>query len=308
MKFLAFGDSLTAGYHRQGTAFAPWAPLLCRLLGATDCDHVGFSGFTTRQLIDCMDLKSTPDVVPRSWPGLRHKLRISGPYDVVLILAGTNDLADQVTPAQLVRNTSILHAAAHAAGAKTVCMSIPESHAATKVTWLRKLREESNAAIKAWALSQPREKVHYADVAQIVPWDDEATMAGLWEMDGLHMSAKGYEQFGRGLAPLIRDFVMGSHVMGPQAIGQAAAGSCGGGWSAGAKVRIHGLQNKPEYNGKVGRLGAVGAAGAMRCAVLLDERDGAPPLSVRRTNLELLEHPEGAGEGERPPAEQPHVR
>ena len=163
MRILAFGDSLTAGYHKQGTAFAPWAPLLCRLLGAAVCDHVGFSGFTTGQLVESMDMKAATDVVPRAWPGLRHKLRTAGPYDVVLILAGTNDLADQVTPAQLVRNLSVLHEAAHAAGARTVCMSIPDSHAATKVTWLMKLRGESNAAIKAWALRQPRDKVHFAD-------------------------------------------------------------------------------------------------------------------------------------------------
>ena len=86
MRLLAFGDSLTAGYHASGNAFAPWAPLLCKLLGADKCDHVGMSGFTSQQLVDSMSVSSVEDVVPRAWPGLKHKLQIEGPYDVVLIM------------------------------------------------------------------------------------------------------------------------------------------------------------------------------------------------------------------------------
>ena len=96
MRILAFGDSLTAGYHSMGAAYAPWACTLCQLLGAEVVDHIGLSGFTTAELVRSMDECSVTDVASRTWSGLRHKLRSAAvPYDIVLIMAGTNDLAGQ---------------------------------------------------------------------------------------------------------------------------------------------------------------------------------------------------------------------
>ena len=96
MRILAFGDSLTAGYHSMGAAYAPWACTLCQLLGAEVVDHIGLSGFTTAELVRSMDDCSVTDVASRAWSGLRHKLRSAAvPYDIVLIMAGTNDLAEQ---------------------------------------------------------------------------------------------------------------------------------------------------------------------------------------------------------------------
>lgn len=228
-RLLAFGDSLTAGYHSSGNGFAPWAPLLKTLLGADVCDHVGFSGFTSEQLVDCMEDASTEDVVPLAWPGLKHKLRSSGPYDVVLIMCGTNDLAASIPTDVIVQNLKRLHNACHATGAKTVAMSIPESHAAVKVDWLKAARKEANAAIREWATGAGSQ-VHFVDSSSLVPFRQEAVMAGLWEPDGLHFSPKGYEAFGRGLAPLVKGFIAAA--VGDAASGSGAAGGSAGGGSA----------------------------------------------------------------------------
>ena len=152
MRLLAFGDSLTAGYHHSGASFSPWAPLLCKLLNVTACDHVGMSGFTTKQLLNSLDAEEVFDVVPKAWTGLRRQMRTGGPYDVVLIMAGTNDLADKVTTSQLLENLVALHDVAHAQGARTVAMTIPESHAAKMVGWLGHARDDANAAIRTLSL------------------------------------------------------------------------------------------------------------------------------------------------------------
>ena len=267
MRILAFGDSLTAGYHRMGTAFAPWAGLLCELVHAHRCDHIGLSGWTTVQMVDSLDHHTVTDVVPRQWPGLQRQLD-SAQYDVVLILAGTNDLADRVPTSTLLDNLASLHARAHAAGARTVAMTIPESKAAKVVDWLAAGWHDANAAIRSWALAQPPERVHFVDAATLVPFREGGTPR-LWEMDGLHMSKEGYEAFGRGLAPLVRDFVHRTPPRQPH---------------AGMAVRIVRLQRAAQHNGKIGRLlGRTGAEGRLGV-----ELDGGTRLAVRRENVEWL--------------------
>jgi lysophospholipase L1-like esterase len=287
---LAFGDSLTAGYHSQGQSFSPWAPLLCRMLGegVDAIDHVGMSGFTTGQLLQSADQAEVHDVVPRKWPGLRCKMR-GQRYSAVLILCGTNDLADKVPAEQIVSNISALHKIAHDFGARTVAMTIPESHAATKVDWLREARIKANVAIRKWASSQPTSQVKLVDAAALVPYSEAAVRAGLWEFDGLHMSKLGYEKFGRGLHPLVADFVAASELPPLSPSERGSPGS--GGLYVGARVRLGGLKSAAHLNGSQGRvLGIVDGSAGGRIGVQLDA-DGnraQEQVSVRRENLELV--------------------
>jgi len=212
-RLFAFGDSLTAGYHHMGAAFAPWAPVLSKLLGDVTIDHVGLSGFTSAQMLNSMDDSAVEDVVPRVWPGYRQNLR-EHEYDVVLIMCGTNDLADKIRTRELIENIATLHEAAHAAGARSIAMTIPESKAAVHVDWLGQARLEANDAIRAWAGSRPAGQVSFVDTAALVPFSETS---GRWEPDGLHMSRAGYEAFGRALAPLIAAFVMAAPPRTPAA-------------------------------------------------------------------------------------------
>ena len=274
MKVLAFGDSLTAGYHSMGHGFAPWAPLLQRLIGVDTVDHIGLSGFTPQQMLDTKDDDAVKDVVPLTWPGYRSQLRRHGPYGVVLILGGTNDLADRIPTRDILSNVAALHQVAFEHGARTVAMTIPESKAATMVDWLCAARLEANQAIAAWAKTQPSSRTLLVDAANLVPYS-ESGPPFLWERDGLHMSAAGYEAFGRALAPPVADFIHESV-------------ECDG-WHEGAAVRIVALERRAELNGKTARLlgrKACERAGAGRLAVLVD--DGETKLSVGRKNLELI--------------------
>ena len=296
VRLLAFGDSLTAGYHSMGHAFAPWAAQLAGLLNISAVDHIGLSGFTSAQLLHTADQQTVTDVVPRQWPGLREQLRAAGPpgtYAAVLIMCGTNDLADRVPTRSLLANIAALHAIAHEAGAASVALTIPESLAARRVAWLGRARDDANDALRAWAAAQPSHRVHLVESAAIVPYDPAS---GLWEPDGLHMSKAGYGAFGRGLAPLLKPILapvlaLDSHrtpdgraaaapshppaavAAAEAAAGHAAPSAAAGGWHVGARVRIHGLTKATHHNGKLGRLRSVPGREGDRVAVeLIDEQ------------------------------------
>ena len=103
-------------------------------------------------------------------------------YDVVLIMCGTNDL-DKSSTDIIVKNIAKLHSIAHSLGARTIALTIPESNAASKFQWLRQARNNANAELSKWALSQSANKTVLVDAAKIVPFDKPSVDAGLWEPD-----------------------------------------------------------------------------------------------------------------------------
>ena len=76
-RILAFGDSLTAGYYRSGLSFAPWAPVVQRIVNVKAVDHIGLSGWTTDQMAKALDDAVCNDLAGRKWSGLRHRLGIA---------------------------------------------------------------------------------------------------------------------------------------------------------------------------------------------------------------------------------------
>ena len=199
MRILAIGDSLTAGYCLP-PPFKPWAPVLSNLLpGTPKGDHIGCSGWTTSQLVAAADSASVEDVCGDVWPGARHKLK-SAQYDVGIIMGGTNDLAYGVSTKDIVANLASLHQMCWNAGAsKTVLCSIPPSAGSGNPA-----HGAANDALRAWADAQGPSKVLFVDSSSLVPF---ARPSPLWMMDGLHMTAAGYEQFGTRLADAIAGFV-----------------------------------------------------------------------------------------------------
>jgi lysophospholipase L1-like esterase len=69
-RVLAYGDSLTAGFHNGGRSLSPWAPVLARLLGAR-VDYSAGSGITASQMSVDVDSESLPDVCGEFYSGLR---------------------------------------------------------------------------------------------------------------------------------------------------------------------------------------------------------------------------------------------
>ena len=95
-RVLAFGDSLTAGYHNGGTSYAPWGPRLAELVGCR-VDVNGGSGKTAVDLARDVGKANAMDVCRQHYDGLA--VLINSPhveYDCVIIMVGTNECVTQV--------------------------------------------------------------------------------------------------------------------------------------------------------------------------------------------------------------------
>ena len=82
---------------------------------------------------------------------------------------------------------------------RTVLLSIPPSAGSGNPA-----HAAANDALQKWAMQQGESKVLFVDSSSLVPF---ARPSPLWMMDGLHMTAAGYAQFGTRLADAIAGFV-----------------------------------------------------------------------------------------------------
>ena len=138
------------------------------------------------------------DVCGRSWRGglrahLRDAASAGAPFALVLILAGTNDLAEVMArrsrPQDVVAALRALHASARGCGCLTVALTVPEHPAegAAGGAGVRHAREAINAGLRALAVQGDVDAL--ADIAAALPHSDPS----LWD-DGLHLSGRGYDR------------------------------------------------------------------------------------------------------------------
>ena len=81
-----------------GQRFSPYGEALSRELGDVDVWVCGLSGLTAVQLSEDVDARLIVDVASRRGQGLGSILEERVPFDLVLIMVGTNDLAMGVAP------------------------------------------------------------------------------------------------------------------------------------------------------------------------------------------------------------------
>jgi hypothetical protein len=137
-------------------------------------------------------------------------MKEQGPFDLVMIMAGTNDLGTPHTSVeQILGSLKNMHKACHVAGIPTVAISIPES----SVTGTSKYPEAAvkwraaNKALASWAKAE--QDVMLADSSQIISFNPTAIASGLWEPDELHFTAAGSWTLGSGLAAVVAPLVCG---------------------------------------------------------------------------------------------------
>jgi len=161
------GDSITDGWGREKSVFFPGKPYINR----------GISGQTTPQML----LRFRPDVI-----ALKPR--------VVVILAGTNDLAGNTGPASLADiegNLSSMTELAQANGIKVVLASVLPVNDYNEPRTADRPPEkilELNGWIKAYA---KRKSVVYLDYHSAM-LDDNHALKGSLSGDGLHPNADGY--------------------------------------------------------------------------------------------------------------------
>jgi len=200
-RILAFGDSLTAGYRKSGCLFSPYGASLCRdLLPAFSADVwvCGLSGLTAAHMAGTLDQPVQSDVVNRKGSGLRTALLRHGPFDLALIMAGTNDL-ETTAPRLIAKSIQEMHMACHREGVRTVALGVPSSAVTTEVKKFIQRRREVNDALRMWA-DETDAVAAYVETGDMLPFDDDN---GLFEPDGLHFSEMGSEKLGELLAPIV---------------------------------------------------------------------------------------------------------
>mmetsp|Transcript_2233 Transcript_2233/g.3826 ORF Transcript_2233/g.3826 Transcript_2233/m.3826 type:complete len:308 (+) Transcript_2233:131-1054(+) len=214
-RLLAYGDSLTAGFCNQGQEYHPYAPFLMDALMpviAADIAMCGLIGLTAEQLLSQVDAVSIVDKMAQRGPGLRKIILQRGPFDLVLILVGTNDLSlqghkglDMDEKADIIfGHIKALHEVCHDAGVSTVSMSIPPNRCMNIMEgpWVgyRRLWDSVNAKLQSWASAakdSAKGVALHVDTNRIVPYDEDSAW---WEEDGLHLSPEGSAQLGQALA------------------------------------------------------------------------------------------------------------
>eukprot|EP00747_Dinoflagellata_sp_TGD_P167693 gnl/TRDRNA2_/TRDRNA2_192576_c0_seq1.p1 gnl/TRDRNA2_/TRDRNA2_192576_c0~~gnl/TRDRNA2_/TRDRNA2_192576_c0_seq1.p1 ORF type:complete len:484 (-),score=53.41 gnl/TRDRNA2_/TRDRNA2_192576_c0_seq1:292-1743(-) len=203
-RILVYGDSLTAGY----PDFLPYARALavaCATAGLNlEGVGCGLCGLTAHELLKHLSSRGVNDLQGRTGIGLQKLLEDQaadeGPFDLILIMVGTNDVIDAShRPEDTVQNIKNLHAACHRRGACTVALSIPDI--GCKLSSLqRSMWQQVNSELHAWAEDATNVKTYFVNSSQLLPYSDEMVARGAWETDGIHFSEVGSVIFGTALA------------------------------------------------------------------------------------------------------------
>jgi len=198
LKVLCYGDSLTAGYCNSGASFHPYGKVLAETLGHSSVTVCGLSGRTAEEMLVGQQAARIVDVVGHVGPGLARLLESETP-NVVLILAGTNDLGQSLTnnvsAKAILERVKQLHAICHHAGIATIAFSPPSLVEGP----YRVIQQKLATLIRDWARMEPMVVAHF-DIEELVP---RAFPSGLWDSDGIHMSMDGQHRLGRTLAQLV---------------------------------------------------------------------------------------------------------
>jgi len=178
---LCFGDSLTRGMTSRGE-YSPYSDQLEQRLRQFAAPPVvvnaGVSGQTTRGM-----LSRLPGLLRK---GAEPQLK----FDVVVILGGTNDLRS-LDVGEIVDNLVELHSMAHAAGAITGVLTLPEyGRGGSDV---QKKWAQVNQALRGYAARNPS-TTFLVDVANAIPQD--SAHSALWDSDRVHLSRNGYQALG----------------------------------------------------------------------------------------------------------------
>lgn len=188
VKILLIGDSLTEGFYHHGMRFHSYGVRLEERLAASigpkfSIDQRGVSGEETYHMAK----------------RLHHILAgqpADEPFDIVCVLGGTNDLADDAnTPETIFHNLEAMYTSVHNHNnhATLVPITIPQSFVRDEGYLAN--RAEVNRLILNYRRDDPL--VVPVDLEHLLPYygvnqlkDDE-----YWD-DGLHMTPKGYDKLG----------------------------------------------------------------------------------------------------------------
>jgi lysophospholipase L1-like esterase len=204
-RILCYGDSNTVGFRGVGKALSPYGQGLAEALQAAgfSCEVTccGLCGFTSGELANNINSAYLKPKMGPPGEGLAHLLRDAGPFDLVIIMVGTNDIGQSMDTRLSHAFVKGLHKTCHRLGTPTVNLAPPhiadadEFGSTTELrTKMRDLRKRLADIVGTWANSCPQVLLSL-DCENLVP-----KFAQLWEKDEFHLSINGSKQLGNQLA------------------------------------------------------------------------------------------------------------
>jgi lysophospholipase L1-like esterase len=195
-RVFCYGDSLTAGTAPPDPSLYPYAPHLESSLKNVFVRHRGLPGWTSSQMVEASNDATT---------GITPAVRAGMPLKLVIILAGTNDLAFTDDASIILNNILALHQLCYNEGVpKTCAIGIPPSGYQSMNANAAALAQAVNDKLKEYCDSEPK--------ATFVPFPFEYDPnSGLWALDGLHLSPEGYRVLGESLAPAVKPILKESN-------------------------------------------------------------------------------------------------
>jgi lysophospholipase L1-like esterase len=202
-RILCYGDSLTAGLSPPGAEHYPYAPYLEQALKDRGLENVvvrhrGLSGWTTNQMLQELDGERT---------GLRSAIIGAIKQDpvnalsLVILLAGTNDMAHHSSADGIVANIHTLHQVSYENGVpRTLAIGIPPSGYQSHVSSAAALAAEINGKMEQFVSGE----VKASYIASPFPFEKGGEN---WAPDTLHFSQRGYQVMGESLAPVVEQIL-----------------------------------------------------------------------------------------------------
>lgn len=198
---LAYGDSLTAGV--SGHERFPYSNYLMESLqfkNNASVQYRGMPGWTTEQMVQIVENEQQPTSL---YSALHNG---SFHIDVVLLLAGTNDLAYGFTADHIVQNLIQLHQyCSNNHVAHTVAIAIPPSAYQASVDSAAILAASINQKLKLW--SEQVSRVTFVPFPFEYNKYNDKNITKLWHTDQLHFSELGYRMLGTSLAPIVDEIL-----------------------------------------------------------------------------------------------------
>jgi isochorismate hydrolase len=151
----------------------------------------GLCGFTAERLLNqarSPHISSTPP-----GKGLACILHQDGPFDLVIMMVGTNDLGARKNPTATLANIARLHLLCHELGIPTISIAPPAAKP------FQQARQCLADQLGAWASNTPGVALSL-DSEVLLP----RSMVQLWDPDGIHLSPQGSNWLGKKLASHVR--------------------------------------------------------------------------------------------------------
>lgn len=228
-RVLCYGDSLTVGFFDNGRQYEPYGRTLADALAAAaggasvEVLVCGQSGHTAADMVRNLDAQVVEDVGGLLSKGLRRALAEQPRRpDLVVIMAGTNDLGRNFQPPVVLDDLCQLHAACHARGVATLAVAPPPAPKALRGPF-EEARRRLVALLAAWARAAPAVAA-FLNAGELVP---AAMGSHLWDPDGLHYSPAGSQLLGQRLASAVAQVLLPGHgsPQAPESVGSFFLGT-----------------------------------------------------------------------------------